>query len=880
MSAHPEQPLADYLRPLYGPQVPEGHAIVMSCLKRNVDGGAFINPEFCTNFRAVRDYILEYRDTYDVYNRVSLISADAATTLIGSQRGGEEHSSLLPALYTDVDYEKNGVAEEEALALLNDLPLPPSLVARSGGGLHPYWILREPWLLESAEDREEAKALLAAWGRYVKERVPCAGDNVWELSRMLRPPCSLNRKPEYGPEGRRVELLLRTDRRYNASDFEQWVPADYQEAAKAPAPPLETDASGMITEESRHRALLSTAGRGWRMGLTAPVILDTLRSMRDHQCSSEGRVITDGELEKIVEFVTSKPREDGWKAAWEWERGSASPNGDPALTVDEVISKLGKVEDAKSATEPLRALAKALAGADKLTRQVARERAIAALKGKVSSHAALVDAALDEAISDPTPPQPGAFSGLDPDRLARQPEVAAEEALDAVGGFLDKYVSFPSEHARNATVLWVAHTWVIDELYFTPRLNPWAAQPGSGKSRVLECLELLCPNAVAGESLTPAVIYRVVAKGHKDGLLPTLLLDEAHLIFKGSKDSDEAAGLARAVVNSGYNRRGSVWRCNANTNEPERFPSFAPMAVAGLKRFLPDDTQTRSISYQMQPRNDGTAAEWIEQDVPYEAAPIAAGMAKWAESVRGTVQDARPVMPPGIRDRVADTWRSILRAGDLAGGEWAKRGRDACLGIVKSEREADTRTNEVKLLANTRDLFEGRSAMCPKCIAEGLNANDEWQWGGWFDGNGVKVSWVKTTIRGFDEVELKPKPIRCGACNRSGIHGFHHKKLESIWQRYADASPGVDSEGEDTPPQEGGDSAQQTQQTQHGNAHGQRDVENVENVELNSPGSEGIESEPSIQHIGSDDEDEDLCDRCLRDSCDGGCGADADEEVM
>ena len=37
-------------------------------------------------------------------------------------------------------------------------PVPPSMVVESGGGLHPYWILKQPFYLRAPKEMAEAQA--------------------------------------------------------------------------------------------------------------------------------------------------------------------------------------------------------------------------------------------------------------------------------------------------------------------------------------------------------------------------------------------------------------------------------------------------------------------------------------------------------------------------------------------------------------------------------------------------------------------------------------------------------------------------------------------------------------------------------------------------
>jgi hypothetical protein len=68
-----------------------------------------------------------------------------------------------------------------------------------------------------------------------------------------------------------------------------------------------------------------------------------------------------------------------------------------------------------------------------------------------------------------------------------------EFMLNAVFKFTGRFVSYPSEAAHIAVVLWCVHTHLMDCWESTPRLAFLSPEPGSGKTRALEITELLVP---------------------------------------------------------------------------------------------------------------------------------------------------------------------------------------------------------------------------------------------------------------------------------------------------------------------------------------------------------------------------------------------------
>src|SRR5215204_509175 len=93
--------------------------------------------------------------------------------------------------------------------------------------------------------------------------------------------------------------------------------------------------------------------------------------------------------------------------------------------------------------------------------------------------------------------------------------------LDAVHKFLTRYVVFPSEGAADAVVLWAVHAHALDAFDSTPRLALLSPEPGSGKSRTEEVLELLVPNPLHALNASTAAVFRSI-----EGEKPTLLFDE------------------------------------------------------------------------------------------------------------------------------------------------------------------------------------------------------------------------------------------------------------------------------------------------------------------------------------------------------------------
>ncbi len=86
----------------------------------------------------------------------------------------------------------------------------------------------------------------------------------------------------------------------------------------------------------------------------------------------------------------------------------------------------------------------------------------------------------------------------------------------------------------------------------TPRLNITAPQKRCGKSLLMRLIGRLVPRPLSAESISAAVIYRVIELAR-----PTFLLDEADN-YLGYANPDRSTLIG--IINSGHMRGGFAWR--------------------------------------------------------------------------------------------------------------------------------------------------------------------------------------------------------------------------------------------------------------------------------------------------------------------------------
>ncbi|WP_414936513.1 DUF3631 domain-containing protein [Amycolatopsis sp. cmx-11-51] len=351
------------------------------------------------------------------------------------------------------------------------------------------------------------------------------------------------------------------------------------------------------------------------------------------------------------------------------------------------------------------------------------------------------------------------------------------EVLDSVVTFVSRFSAFPNEHTAPMLALWYAHTHIADKLYVTPRLILDSAEPGSGKTRVLEVGQYLVAKPEMTISITPAAIFRMLVEGPM-----TLLFDEIDAVFNpktGGNNED-----LRALLNAGYKRTATVTRCvgDAKSMNVTRFPVYAPVALAGIAGGMPDTITTRSITVHMRKRRfDEVVEEFIEEDVERESSPVRGELEAWMSRVGDEVSRARPERPDGVRDRAAEIWRPLLAIADAAGGHWPETARKACRHFVL-ENGPQTVSLGVRLLADIRQVF-GSQKVDRMVTAELIRELHDIEDGPWTDLQGKPLD-SRRLAKELERYLVRPKDLKVNGKTLKGYRIDGDAGLADAWSRY------------------------------------------------------------------------------------------------
>ena len=359
---------------------------------------------------------------------------------------------------------------------------------------------------------------------------------------------------------------------------------------------------------------------------------------------------------------------------------------------------------------------------------------------------------------------------------------AGADILNGVEAFLSRFVAYPSEHARIAHVLWIAHTHRMDAWESTPRIAFLSPEPGSGKSRALEVSELLVPLPVHAVNTTPAYLFRKVAD---EAGLPTILYDEIDTVFgPRAKDNEDIRGL----LNAGHRKGAVAGRCvvRGATVVTEELPAYCAVALAGLDD-MPDTLMSRSVVVRMRRRGPNEVVEPFRRRLHAdEGFALRDDLANWSRSIPTGVW---PEMPAGIVDRNADIWEALLAVADHAGAEWPERARAAGLAFV-ADSGAGAPSMGVRLLEDLRTVFTnaGTEHLSTEVILVGLLDLEESPWG---DIRGKALD-ARSLSRRLSKYQIASKNVRVGD---RVAKGYDRSDLADVWSRYvADVADVADGE--------------------------------------------------------------------------------------
>jgi putative DNA primase/helicase len=301
----------------------------------------------------------------------------------------------------------------------------------------------------------------------------------------------------------------------------------------------------------------------------------------------------------------------------------------------------------------------------------------------------------------------------------------------------------------------------------SPRLAFVSPVPECGKTTALSILRALVPRALPTSNITPAVIFRVIAKRR-----PTLLIDEADTFMQGDD--------MRGILNSGHTRAtAQVWRCEGESRDPTGFSTWAPVAVAKIGT-LPETLESRSIVIPMQRRRPDERTQPIAAEDRQAFADLASMAARWSEDNAAVLSEAIPDLPTGLFNRALDNWRPMLAIADAAGGHWPERARRVAVTI---SGDAEDPSLGVQLLRDIREIFRAER-LSSEDLCKALRGLEDRPWADYGDGFAINPRQIAKCLKPFG---IAPKSVRLGPHNTP--KGYMAAQFEDAFARYLPPIP-------------------------------------------------------------------------------------------
>ena len=146
------------------------------------------------------------------------------------ERGRANEVSVIPGCWADLDVgdHKNGrkylPTMTDAMSFLNGLPIKPTIVVETGGGVHAWWLFQEPLTISTDEERVAAGQVVGRWQMFLRRQLGQYDmDSTFDLARVLRIPGTGNHKTD---PPKQVVALVTDGPRTDPSELMEFAPDD------------------------------------------------------------------------------------------------------------------------------------------------------------------------------------------------------------------------------------------------------------------------------------------------------------------------------------------------------------------------------------------------------------------------------------------------------------------------------------------------------------------------------------------------------------------------------------------------------------------------------------------------------------------------------
>ncbi len=365
-----------------------------------------------------------------------------------------------------------------------------------------------------------------------------------------------------------------------------------------------------------------------------------------------------------------------------------------------------------------------------------------------------------------------------PEIIAQRQTNSTEEGVALVRNleaFLTRYVILP-ERTALPLALWVLLTYTFQSFDAVPYLIISSPAPRCGKTRLLECLELVVSSPRRASNISEAALFRIIEK-----TAPTLLLDEAETLSAKS----ERAEYLRQILNAGNRRGALVTRCTGPHTQidPTDFSVFCPKVLAGIGNF-PQTITDRAIVIPMQRRKDSEmVARFLYKAAQPEGAALRERAGQFIGQRKEEIEAAYgKVELDFISDRDAEAWGPLFAILAVAAPERLPELR-TCAELLTHSKCANAEDDSlaIRLLLDMREVWSDTE---PKIFtAELLQRLKKIEDGPWASDERFDGRRLSRLLRPFG---ITAATVRIDAETRKG---YTRQVAESAFVRYLVSQP-------------------------------------------------------------------------------------------
>ncbi len=402
------------------------------------------------------------------------------------------------------------------------------------------------------------------------------------------------------------------------------------------------------------------------------------------------------------------------------------------------------------------------------------------------------------------------------------------DLFNEVAKTIQSFVVLDDEQAL-AMSLWIAMTWVVDDLKVAPLAIINAPEKACGKSQLLDITGFLSNKALPSSNITTAGLFRIT-----EMYSPTLLIDEVDTFMRDNND-------LKGLINAGHTRNSAfVIRIVGDNNEPKRFNVFGAKALAGisLEKHLPDSTMSRAIVFNMRRKLPSESVQRLRHAEEGLFETLKAKLARFAVDYAGAVRASRPELPAELGDRAQDNWEPLLAIAGCAGTDYLQRAADSALKLsMVSESSVSIGT---ELLECIHFVFENKAVKkisSADLIDELVRCEDQ-PWATYNKGWPVTPRQICQLLKQYS---IKSKTVRL--TNGFTPKGYDIGQFEDAFARYLSTEVVVPPQRNDASQAMPGVDSSVAEPTQHEPQRGAENVEEVSPAALENLGVELLSEE-------------------------------------